>query len=78
MADKTVADKTSVVYRNVRPAGIGVCAALVVFFAGCGEEPTVPLDSGANLAPQAAFSVRIDCAVDIGKGGDLGASRPAA
>ena len=32
----------------------------------------MPLDSGAEpAAPQPAFAVRIDCTVDIGKGGDL-------
>src|SRR5690606_35255540 len=61
--------------RGVRGiAGAGVCAALVVFFAGCGDEPTMPLDdtSGSEWPGALADAVqRLDCTVDVSKGGDL-------
>ncbi len=61
--------------RGVRGiAGAGVCAALVVFFAGCGEEPTVPLEDAAREERPGAWAdavQRLDCTVDLARGGDL-------
>ena len=74
-----MADRTSVVYRNVRPAGTGVCAALVVFFAGCSEEPTVPLDGGAEpVAPQAPSRFESTARSTLARAAIWSASRPAA
>src|SRR5690554_7522443 len=61
------------ILRRVRSAvGLGLCAAL--FLAGCSEEPTMPLDDTAGSERPGALAdvvQRLDCAVDIGKGGDL-------
>src|SRR5690606_1383617 len=59
--------------RRVRSAvGLGLCAAL--FLAGCSEEPTMPLDDTAGSERPGALAdavQRLDCTVDVSKGGDL-------
>ena len=61
------------ILRDVRSAvGLGLCAAL--FLAGCSEEPTMPLDDTAGSErPGALANVvqRLDCTVDLSKGGAL-------
>ncbi len=47
-------------------------AACVLLAAGCGEEPTRPLDhSEFETSPAASFAVALDCTVDVTKGGEM-------
>ena len=61
------------ILRDVRSAvGLGLCAAL--FLAGCSEEPTMPLDDTAGSERPGALAdvvQRLDCTVDLSKGGAL-------
>ena len=65
-------EKDSTLRRVRCAAGLGLCAAL--FLAGCSDEPTMPLDdtSGSEWPGAVADAVqRLDCTVDVSKGGDL-------
>ena len=65
-------EKDSTLRRVRCAAGLGLCAAL--FLAGCSDEPTMPLDdtSGSEWPGALADAVqRLDCTVDVSKGGDL-------
>ncbi|HEX6940942.1 MAG TPA: hypothetical protein VF158_16105 [Longimicrobiales bacterium] len=66
-------ERSAMLRRRRRAAGWGVGAAGLLLTVGCSEEPTVPLNRVEPEAPEAAaFAVqRLDCTVDIARGGDL-------